>query len=237
MKEWIWKYLNTKWSLIVFCVMALFCGIIVYRVFSFIHESDQDNLRLVAETKFFEWKKNPLNLELFNDLHHVLEKDSKLLRKYDGQVAQILIESQQPQEFLSFAKMATERLKEVPYYSLYSTSTCEINQENFEKALNHSLHLKKELETSLADQKDLSMGEVLYAFNLIRIAFLHKKLNHKEKETVSWKNIQSFFGWTEALSLPYRVSEKTRKVILDNYRENNMDLKAYIHSRLHKLES
>lgn len=239
MKEWFWKFLRHRLFIVILCTISLLCALIVYQILPLFHEPYQSNLRL-AETKFFEWKKDPANLELFNDLNCLLEKDPRLLRRYDGQVAQVLIESQQSNEVLPYARIAIERLKiDAPYYSLYSTATYQINQGKFHEALQNAMNLKEELEISFTDRKneDLSMGAVLYAFNLIRIAFLNKTLNQKEFEILAWKNVQSFFGWTEVPCLSYRASAKIHNIVLENYREKNIDLKAYIFSRLLELES
>lgn len=237
--SWIKKVRKSNFVISGFIIITLLVGVILYQTKPLFYEPYQSHVRL-AESKFFEWKKNPSNLEIFNELNELLEKDDLLMRRYEGQIAQILIDSQHTKEVFPFAKLVIKRLKQdAPYYSMYSEATFEIGQGLYEDALNHALGLKEELEISFSDrlEDDLSMGAILYGFNLIRIAFLHKTLYQAEQEILAWKNIQSFFGWNNVSSLPYRASMKVYNIILENYREKNIDLFSYVSTRLAELES
>lgn len=156
-----------------------------------------------------------------NQLQQILSRYPNLHAKYDGQLAQILIDRSQITEALPFAKLALERThaENAPYYSKYSQTTLVIGEKKYEQALEQARMLQNELTA-----EKVADDEVLLAFNLLRIAMLQQQLGLKAEERATWLDLQQRSSKSKAFASQ-----------LEHLHEGKMTLSEYIAARITKI--
>lgn len=153
-------------------------------------------------------------------LEQILARYPNLHAKYDGQIAQTLINRSQIDEALPFATLAIARTnaENKPYYSDYSATTLVIGEKKYAEALQQALALQKEIASPRADETHV--GDTLLAFNLLRIAMLQQQLGLKSEERATWLDLQQRAG-----------NSKRFAGQLEHFHEGKVSLADYIAAR------
>lgn len=122
--------------------------------------------------------------ESLTKLKVILKQHPELHAKYDGLIAQTLINQGNIQEASEFAGLAIARTatENNPYYSEYAKTTLLIGQKNYKEALQQAEQLQQALLKA-----EVVPGETLIAFNLLRVGMLQQQLGDKEAEANTWK--------------------------------------------------
>jgi len=230
---WIGKFVKNKNLLYGLFVVGILSFLILFQIPSLFFKNSHNSDAVQAEIAFARWKASPENPELFNELHALLQKHPDLQRKFEGLIAQVFIHSKQPKMALPFANMALKRLNEgAPFYARYAEASLLIAQ----GAHSDALKLAKELKESMnqagllsGDIENPAMDSLLYGFNLIRIAFLHKNLGQPKEELITWEEVEKYLDWGK--DQPSNAQTKLTEMILDNFREKQIVLPDFIQSR------
>lgn len=161
--------------------------------------------------------------EAFNKLQTIIERRPELHAKYDGLIAQTLINRNQTDLALPFADLAMQRthIEDRPFFTSYTKTTLLIGNKKYEEALEKA----KELEQQMLSKSSNSL--TLFAFNLLRIATLQQQLGLKEEELASWKK------WKQ-------LSEDHPQAIaplIRHFQEGKISLLNYIQARENSLKS
>lgn len=180
-----------------------------------------------ANDCYNSWEKTSyLDNEKLGNLKNYLNKNKFLKPKYDGLITQNLI----LKDILSnvdetYAFSSLDRTKnEIPYLYEYSNISILISKNEYVKALTNSLDLKKELIKDSKFNKDVN---ILYPLNLLRIAFLHEKLNQYKEALFTFEEIEKFLK-------DENVSKNNLEEI---FKENNLELIDFIHFKKEKISS
>lgn len=141
----------------------------------------------------------------FVSLQELMKKHPELEAKYDGMIAQTLINRGQIDLAMPFAKRALVRTQKEnsPYYYRYTETTLLINDKHYDKALQQAKELEKDLKNA---SKDTS-GNVLIAFNILRIGILQHQLNQKSEEKETWKKLQQFLNENPEVTAQVNLQE------------------------------
>lgn len=160
------------------------------------------------------------------------EQYPSLQSKYDGLIAQLLLNQNQAKEALPFVKRTLARTGKdhLPFYADYANATLLISQENYSEALKEAQHLKQQM-ISQAKEKggEKEFGDTLYLFNLLRIAMLHQQLNHHDEELAAWQEFKQ--SAIESQSQNYFVQSDLFEQFSDKLKDGQASLLNYIEAR------
>lgn len=181
-------------------------------------------------------------------LTQILQQHPSLQAKYEGLIAQALIDRNEVVQALPFAESTFRRVGKdnLPLYIDYSEITLLIGQNHYEEAIKKSITLKEKMNKLLASDRSSesqlvgqnlkeSFGEYLYAFNLLRIAFLQKHAGTAEQEIQSWKEWKDYMGPIGMLQLGSSFNTKAFFATAQLFNEGNLSLNYYIDERLQTL--
>jgi hypothetical protein len=130
--------------------------------------------------------------EALQKLAAIMLRQPELHAKYDGPIAQTLINRGDIDSATEYANLAIARTKseESPYYTDYSQTTLLIGKKSYSEALKQAIALQAHLDK--ADKSD--KGVVLMTYNLWRIALLQKELGLKSEELKTWQQWKLFYS-------------------------------------------
>jgi predicted negative regulator of RcsB-dependent stress response len=170
--------------------------------------------------RFLSEQNSATQTERLQKLDSILVTHPELYQKFDGAIAQKLINEGKVTEALPFAKRSLERTEKenAPYFSNYSITTLLIAEKKYEQALQQSLALKQEL------LKNTSNDDLLVAFNLLRIATLQQVLNLETEELGSWDE------WKLA-NESSQISKEAFQKLINYFNQTNVSLINYIEVR------
>jgi len=244
----LWQRIIENDSLLKYCkavaysiaVLMLFL-VLAYR-FAASTRSNSEKDYLNAETEFsrFSSETEPDDGSAFKNLQAILNRHAELHPKYDGRVTQALVKQGKIEEAAAFAQITFKRFDD-PFSSLYgsfSENTLIISEGKFELALEHAKKLKQALlqhaAFSFGSSANGSFGELLYAYNLLRIAFLEHEAGSVIEENAVWKELLERSGWKDSQSSRPVFGEKAAfayREMLSNFHENGVSLLDYIEER------
>lgn len=186
--------------------------------------------------------------DAFQKLSLIMDRLPDLHAKYDGAIAQTLIDLNDIKQAKPLALATLQRVSkdQLPYYNEYAQITLLIEEGQYANAIQRSLSLKEKLiqnlqQTEQQQKADASVtsepsfGSLLFAFNLLRIAFLEEHMNNNAKEIESWKEWNMYTSHTNTQLLP-PVDRKAFFTIAQLYNEGALSLDSYIQTRLKSLE-
>ena len=229
--KWLfWLIKNKKqigWSAACFCCL-LFIGM---RIFSFFHTQSVDEFSSITRN-FSQWDKSPHNEEAYQKLRSSLARGRTVFPLYEGKMAQKLIEEKQVSLAFSLGEKIIGRIdKESPFYASYSKTSLCIEREEFALAITEAISLKEKMnKTPIFLEKG---GDLLYAYNLLRIAFLTKKREDKAGELLAWEELESYLQDEKNKT----INTQNKQAFLAAFRQDNIiELTDYIFYRKNLLK-
>jgi hypothetical protein len=167
-----------------------------------------------ASAAFAKWEAAPQDEALYSGMREAVRQAPALGKRYEGVIAQNLLNTERLDEALELANRAINRVEsEAPLHSQYARTSLLIEQGNYQEALERSVGLKEQLL-----QEDA--GSLLYAHNLLRIAFLQQELKNRPGEKAAWEELENFLGASAHADL-----------VMANFSDKNIDLTKYISER------
>lgn len=211
-------------------VLALIAGL--WSIYQWNSGSPKDYL--AAEAVFNEWK-GDCNHHLAQ-LQKILKQHPELHAKYDGRIAQkLLLNSQQGLATL-FSKATLKRVGGFsPYHTQFSNCSLLIGEKKFQEALAQSKQLKQSLDQDEKFWETKSVliqhGNMLYGYNLLRIAFLEQVMGNVEGELKAWEEFKQRAGWVETATPYTRSNTAAYQLINQNFQRNDVSLEDFIKYR------
>lgn len=144
-------------------------------------------LFFLEKKNFFYWGLITIALLVFA-LNFFLKGSNGKFKEVEGKTIQRLLNKNEgfvPKLTEKALKSLKRTEKELPTYSEFARTSLLIIEKKYDVALQHSLQLKEELKNS--------KETALYGHNLLRIAFLERKLHQKESDK-SKKELCSFLN-------------------------------------------
>lgn len=156
--------------------------------------------------------------EALQKLQKILQARPDLNAKYDGLLAQTLINRNDLAQAQLYANRSLERTKidQLPFYTSYSETTLLICNQQYKDALLNALQLKQQMQDGKA-------SDILFAFNLLRIAFLEQQVGTPEDELKAWQTLKGF--------------AKGYSLLETHFAEGSVSLSNYIEARERSLHS
>ncbi len=174
---------------------------------------------VAAEQAIALWEKGGDDAS-YNDMRKALRKVPTLEKKYEATIAQKLFEKDKIDEALILAHNSLKRIEnDAPFHAAYGEITLLIEQGLYQNALEGAVRLKEQMKSW--SEIEYEGGSVLYAHNLLRIAFLQQELNNRPGEKYAWEELENFLKDRSTLS----------RLVYGNFREKGLDLTHYISER------
>lgn len=173
--------------------------------------------------------------ESLANLNSILEKNPNLHSKYDGQIAQTLINRNQIDKAMPFVNATLQRTSKdsIANYSQFSKITTLIGASQNQQALEQSVALKLQLLDR--KQKELSQegDDFLFAINLLRIAFLQQAIGAQADEINAWQDWAQYSNVSSSVQPNFDAKAFASAAQL--FSDGNVSLADYIDSRLKTL--
>jgi hypothetical protein len=199
-EDWM-DYPAVQWLIankqkILYGALALFILILLtYRWMS--HRAlDAENDYFQAQTDFSllheqVMQGKGINADSLKKLEAIMKRHPELQAKYDASLAQLLIIGQSPAEAASFAQTTLDRTKNpsLDFYHSYAQTTLLVSNQQYEAAYAQAQELKNKMNES----SEPLFGNTLYAFNLIRLAFLEQVLGQYQAELQTWEELRHYY--------------------------------------------
>lgn len=174
--------------------------------------------------------------EQLTKLQAIIQDHPELHAKYDGLLAQGLLNLGDVAEAQPYAARTLERTRDdkLPFYSDYASTTLLIAQQNFSDALKKAEELKQKMLDNAAaagnDAGKRDFGDILFAFNMLRIAMLEQQIGDKQGELQSWQELKRYAKWSgEAPSSA--INPLAFQILLNHFEEGKVSLLNYIDAR------
>lgn len=162
-----------------------------------------------------------------DDLRDILNNHPDLAPKYDGWLAQTLLNQNKTDEALPFAKAALKRTEQnnLPLFTNFANTSLLISKGDYPQALIDSVNLKEQIINNMNADKTESL---LLAFTQLRIAMLNNLSNNPTAERTSWNEFKQY-----ATSGPYTDAFQS---LSSSFTIGKISLSAYIDARLKALQ-
>lgn len=224
---WMQSHLST-----IVCGVVIVIGATIWGVYQRNAGSPRDYL--TAEKLFNQW--SGTGNEQLIKLKKLLKQHPELHAKYDGRIAQKLLLSSQQGLAATFSKAALKRVGDFsPHYAQFSECSLLIGEKKLQEALDRSKNLKQTLDQDhqfwTPKSELIKHGQMLYGYNLLRIAFLEQALDNPLGELEAWKAFKQEAGWLESEPLPTRADPNAYELISQNFQKNDVSLKDFIQYR------
>lgn len=186
-------------------VVALF--FIAFQLFGALHKPSRPAGR-VNET-FQKWL---VQGEAFDKLESAIKEHPELESKFGAIIADKFIVQNEGDKAEPFAENVFQRvLRQTPEHTTFAKGSLLIAKGELQEALKQSLALKSQL-----DQETL-----LYGFNLVRIATLHRVLENSQEEKLALQELEDYM----------KAHEKAASVLAECFHEEDHTLFDYILER------
>lgn len=240
--EWITRHGETLLYVVLGAFIVLFGGYLWFAGSSTQAEGEFQN----ANEQFYVFQQGAetppqAKQEALSKLTQLIVKQPDLSAKYDARVAQILIDRNEFKQAEPFAESSLERVSKdhIPFYVDYAQITLLIAASKFEEALTRSIALKEQMLKDMVQwgegTKNHSFGEVLFAFNLLRIPFLQQQVGATAEELQSWNDWKSYMA-PGIHSLPTAFNTKALFTVAQLFSDGSVSLDNYIDMRLQMLK-
>ncbi len=211
--SWLDGIVNYGNTIIIAVLGVIFLGFLYFRFFpSASQGAPADYIR--AEKDYISLKKSASSPEdaktqsaLLDDLNAIFAKRPELKTKYEGAIAQILINNGKWDQATPLMNQTLKRTQ-APYlafYEAYAHTTQLIGNKDYAQALAKAKELKKQLSDARSNKPD-NFGNELYGFNLLRIAVLAGETGNKNEEADAWNELaqtSNGVSYLNAIQLPF----------------------------------
>lgn len=199
-------------------------------------QSEADYLHAQSEfARFQDSDQREVQEESYQRLVTLMDRHPELHAKYDGLLAQTLLNRSQTAEAQKFATAALERTKTEndPYYTDFAQTTVLIGEEKYSEALQRAQALQQKMLPLVSQEKNY--GGLLYANNLVRIGMLQQQLGDKKGELQTWQEWKKLAGLSKESS-GAQIDPLSFLAINDLYSEGKISLVEYIDFRMKTLK-
>lgn len=238
LRSWYANYKRFLLLLIPFFLLAL---VVIFK--SSLRDSKGHQGFLLANSTYLKWDKDQAgegsHLQVLKGL---FKKHPEWAVPYEALIVQKLLALGKAAEAQSLAENVLKRASQQSpsYYAQFAKTTVLIESrstdKDLEKALKEALTLKEEMlsdEQFWQAQTTSHFGSVLFAFNLLRIAFLSETLKKFDEELLAWKELKRYAKWNE-ISIDkemVKLDEKAFHLLAKHFTEGSLSLQDYIKYR------
>lgn len=171
--------------------------------------------------------------QAYDKLKTIVNGNRDLQAKYDGIIAETLLQQGNVQEALPFAERNLERVKvdNLPFYQDFARNTLLISQAQYDQALKQSIQLQTQMQAQAKEADDQNIprtfGDSLYAMNMIRIAMLQQQAGLKADELKTWDQINQAMNGKNSVIKDLNALN----AVISHMDDTGVSLSNYIDSR------
>jgi hypothetical protein len=131
--------------------------------------------------------------DAFAHLQQLMQQHPDLQAKYEGALVQTLLNRNQTAIALPIATQTLKRVKNenIPFYEDYARTSLLISQQSYAEALKQAVALKDQM-LAEATNDSRSFGDLLFAFNMLRIPLLLQKTGTPAQELAAWAEWKAY---------------------------------------------
>lgn len=199
-------------------LILLLLSIFAYRFLSYKSTQSERDFALAKEN--IQSLSDPEKQEAsLLSLQNILYQHPELQAKYDGIIGQILLTQGKALEATPYIERTFARVNKdaSPFDIDFAKNSLLITNGQFNEALKSAYLLKDSLLTAATEP-------TLYAFNLIRIAFLEKELQNKPAEQKAWTELKEM----ASPSHPLKISSLEHGRIMTHFDDQGANLTNYL---------
>ncbi len=175
----------------------------------------------------------------YTDLQQILKRQRGLQAKYDAPIAQTFLaenDSAKAQNYIDYTFTRTHNELNSSFYR-YAQNSILITQGEFSLALENAKELKQILISELKTSTRQYYGYNLFAFNLLRIAFLEQELGNRSGEQNAWHQIKRYTSAKDPTESNVQPAlTKAFRQMSAVFQEGQTSLSDYIAARERSLE-
>lgn len=240
-EEWMFllqKHYKTILSSIMGGVLLLF---LVYQLFHRFQGTSRTDY-IEANSLFNEWFSAPkADKDSFQKLEKVISRHPELETKFGALIAERCLQLNDKTSAKKHALAAIKRTGSSSYYEQFAKTSLQIADGKTKDALSASKGLKLEMEedTAFWEKQDslVRHGSLLYAFNLLRIAFLEKEAGTPITEMKAWEDFEKHLGSVNAGFMVKTDHPEAYQMLAQSFSDQNISLLDYIQHRKQVLSS
>jgi hypothetical protein len=177
---------NLDWKKL--ALYGLLCVSIPALLIGFLTSGSSDKQIQVAFEAFANWKKAPSDLALEKKMRKTLNNTPHLKRAFQAEIVQTLLSNGSSEAVETMGAHCLRQLeKESPFHAQFAHTSFFIEKKQYQTALEQAVALKEKIEIA----KETQRRSILYAYNLVRIAFLQKQLVNNSGELAAWEEVKS----------------------------------------------
>jgi hypothetical protein len=198
-------------------------------------QSERDYLNAANDLTLFQNYSAAQDVEASHEalgrLTAIIKRYPELHAQYDGLIAQTLINSNKRNEAAPWAIMNLNRISKdhLPYYTAYATNTLIIGEKKYLEALQQALDLKQKMLTAYSSDQSASyqseFGDILFAFNLLRIGMLQQQAGFTEDELQTWQE------WEQYAASQNQMLSAAFQTLNEQLAQGNLSLDDYVKYR------
>lgn len=177
-------------SLIYLIIGTIFLFMLIYRFYGGSSKSQQDFY--VAESSMTELQEDPQEPQVaLAKLQTILKAYPELQPKYDGLIAQALLNGGHVQEAKPFAELAINRTESenAPFFTDFAQTSLLIAEKQYGEALQRAQALNQKMLEQEGFRKD---NNLLFAYNLMRIGMLQEQTGAGDDAKRTWKEWMAY---------------------------------------------
>jgi hypothetical protein len=115
-----------------------------------------------------------------------------------------------------------------------------MTQKKYTEALAQAKELKTKLDSDARFWDNryqvVKHGDILYGYNLLRIAFLEQLCGNLEGELQAWNELKKHVGWAPSTG-ERKLDPQSCELLCQNFQKNSISLQDFIEHREHLLKA
>jgi|LakMenE01Jun11ns_1017448.scaffolds.fasta_scaffold9915940_1 hypothetical protein len=229
------QWISQNGKMLLWIFLALLAAILLlYRlIWGGSQSTENDYLAANRDFSTFETASDPkTQAEALDQLIGLLKRHPNLQSKFDGLAAQTLLNRDAVTQAIPFAErtLTRVRLNHLPFYHDYASTTLLISEKKYAEALKQAQALQSKLiEGSKEKAESKEFGDVLYVFNLLRVAMLQQQLGNKTEELKTWNEFKQAAVLNNEKG--YFVQPDLFETILNQLQDGKSSIMNYIEAR------
>lgn len=159
------------------------------------NKTKSDKAFLAAEMAYFNWAESSVP----KALKKAISAHPELHQAYDGLIVQRLLSKENVKDTDIYLGKLLKRVSSAhPFYTRFSATSIKIAKGDMEAALNETIALQEEMKKSEefwdGRVENAPYGNVLFAYNTLRLAMLYDKSGDKESALICYSELKELLN-------------------------------------------
>ncbi len=170
-------------------------------------------------------------------LEQIFSRRPELHAKYDGPIAQAFLEEGNAVQAQKFGEETLKRTRgdNLPLYADYAKTSLIMASAGYAQALDAATALKENmLKDAVYAQnagQEKTFSDLLFAFNLLRIAMLQQQLGDTGGELRAWNELKQYAGLKKDLNPSPYIDPRAVSTLLTQFKMGKVSLLSYADER------